>query len=377
MTTRRASWTGLLRGVAVAALVLAIGCNDETNEESRGGDQGTLPDAGAPPTDGAPAALSDPQILAIVLAVDAGAIAQAKLALARSSDTGVRGFADREIAEHGQEAALATQLLQQMQVPPQSSPLLEQLTVAGQQAFTQLAAIPDPAAFDLAYAQAQAQQHGAVLVLVNLQLIPQAQDPSLQAFLVDFVRSDFASHLLAATGIAQILAALGTRVTDAQAATFLDLSNQEGRAEALIASTKGVAPPVVAFANQMVAARDAATLQLRKVRTALDLHPSRDSVFIAPFVELTRQTSFLLKSAQQGPQFDRTYMDSQLTGNLLILTLLDDVFIPSAQSPVWAAFLQAVRAATEETLVVAEQINASLAGVPTTTTAQRPFVQPR
>jgi hypothetical protein len=44
--------------------------------------------------------------------------------------------------------------------------------------------------------------------------------------------------------------------------------------------------------------------------------------------------------------------------------LIDDVFVPSAQSPAWATFLQAARAATENTLVVATQINAGLAGVP-------------
>lgn len=73
------------------------------------------------------------------------------------------------------------------------------------------------------------------------------------------------------------------------------------------------------------------------------------------------QTQEMLQSLQ-GPEFDRAYMQAQLDQHRLLLRMLDEELIPSADDPQYRAYLEQLRADIQAHLANAERIQGELVG---------------
>lgn len=195
--------------VYLAALSLTAACGG-------GGDAGQT-EADAAATSAAPAAapaasaasaaapaVTDPQIAAIVVAANEADIKWAKLALEKTQNPEVRGFAEAMVNDHGGVNQKAVELVTRLGVTPEPNPTSQQLAQGGDATHGTLSQ-KSGAEFDKAYIDNEVAYHRTVLAAVDNTLIPNAQNAELKELLVS-VRPAFENHLKRAE---QVQAAVG------------------------------------------------------------------------------------------------------------------------------------------------------------------------
>jgi putative membrane protein len=183
------------RIVAVAvALTLTAACGGSGGDEqaSSAADSAVVP---PPAQTAAPAqpAVTDPQIAAIVVAANDVDIRAGELARERSTNAGVKAFAERMITDHTGVNKAATDLVTRLGVTPEPNATSQKLTADGEQARTALQG-QTGAAFDRAYVDGEVAYHQAVLDAIDQTLIPNAQNAELKA-LLEQTRPAVAAHL--------------------------------------------------------------------------------------------------------------------------------------------------------------------------------------
>ncbi|MGC4095245.1 MAG: DUF4142 domain-containing protein [Polyangiaceae bacterium] len=116
-------------------------------------------------------------------------IEQAKLARSKSKNARVQQFASMILAHHSE----AQKKQAKLRLTTAESPLSADLT---QQANQVLTSLKDKAGaeFDKTYMKAQIDEHGALLTLIDSQLLPAVKNPELKAYLEE-VRSRVEQHL--------------------------------------------------------------------------------------------------------------------------------------------------------------------------------------
>jgi putative membrane protein len=150
---------------------------------------------------------SDAQIAAIVVTANQVDIDAGKLAKAKGHAKEVKEFAQRMITDHSGVNKSATELVQKLNVTPESSPTSQSLQQGGDQNIANLKKL-EGAAFDKAYIDHEVAYHEAVLSALDKTLIPSAQNAELKALLVK-VRPAFVAHLDHAKEIQATLAKSG------------------------------------------------------------------------------------------------------------------------------------------------------------------------
>jgi putative membrane protein len=181
---------------AAVALTLAAACGD-----SDGDTQASTADSSAvvpPPSQAAApapasATVTDPQIAAIVVAANDVDIRTGELARERSTNAGVKAFAERMVTDHAGVNKAATDLVTRLGVTPEPNATSQKLTSDGEQARTALQG-QTGAAFDKAYIDGEVAYHQAVLDAIDQTLIPSAQNAELKA-LLEQTRPAVAAHL--------------------------------------------------------------------------------------------------------------------------------------------------------------------------------------
>jgi putative membrane protein len=145
------------------------------------------------------AALSDEQIGAITEKANTAEIDQAKLAQSKATDERVRSFAAMMIAHHGQ----AKQKQASLKLTTEESPQSRQLA---QEASATLQTLQDKSGrdFDRAYIEAQVEAHKRVLETLNRELLPNAKNPQLKAYL-QTIKPTIEQHLAQAQQYQQAL----------------------------------------------------------------------------------------------------------------------------------------------------------------------------
>lgn len=145
-------------------------------------------------------ALSDANIAAIVVAANNADILYADLALAKSQDAEVRGFATMTKKDHQSVNEAAVALVTRLKVTPVDNQVSFDLR---DDAETKRLVMRDLEgfAFDSAYAANEVTYHTTVLGAIDAALIPSAQNAELKALLVA-VRPAVAAHLEHATALA-------------------------------------------------------------------------------------------------------------------------------------------------------------------------------
>lgn len=173
--------------VTVVALGLgaANGCSKgSSTSESPGASQGSEATPAEPSESGRNAALTDGEIVQILATVDNGEIAQAQVALTKTSTPQVRDFANMMISQHTTSKQRASDLATQTKIVPSPSAQANQLQTKGAKMLETLNAA-DPSDFDKMYIQSQIDQHKEVLEMLNDKLIPAAKDPTLKQQLTE------------------------------------------------------------------------------------------------------------------------------------------------------------------------------------------------
>ncbi|MET0389063.1 MAG: DUF4142 domain-containing protein [Polyangiales bacterium] len=128
-------------------------------------------------------ALTDEQMLQVLTTVDTGEIAQAQLAVTKSSSPQVRNFASEMIEQHNRAKQQGALLASQTKLSPTASRASKQLQAQGATTLEKLQST-DPGNFDQAYMKAQVKQHQDVINMLDTQLIPAATNPDLHNHLV-------------------------------------------------------------------------------------------------------------------------------------------------------------------------------------------------
>lgn len=136
--------------------------------------------------------LSDEQIAAITDIANTSEIEQAKLARSKSKNADVLKFSAMMIAHHGE----AKQKQAKLKLTTAESAISSKLLADGNQT---LSALKDSkgADFDKRYIDAQVEGHQKVLATIDSELIPNAKNPDLKAYLAE-IKPKVEQHLQAA-----------------------------------------------------------------------------------------------------------------------------------------------------------------------------------
>ena len=194
--------------VYLAALSLTAACGgggDAGQTEADSAATSAAPAlAPAPAAASAAPAVTDPQIAAIVVAANEADIKWARLALEKTQNPQVRGFAEAMVNDHGGVNQKAVELVTRLGVTPEPNPTSQQLAQGGDATHGTLSG-KSGAEFDKAYIDNEVAYHRTVLEAVDNTLIPNAQNAELKELLVS-VRPAFENHLKRAE---QVQAAVG------------------------------------------------------------------------------------------------------------------------------------------------------------------------
>lgn len=161
-----------------------------------GGAGGEAGMAGAP-------VLLDEEILHIVRTANLGEVDQAEIAVVRADDADVVDFAQTMVEDHGDGAEAAEALAEAEDLTLQPNSVSAMLRAESMATVGLLQSASDEE-FDLVYMDAQVAAHTEVLSLLEDTLIPQADNPALEAFLVE-TRTHVSEHLESAESILEAL----------------------------------------------------------------------------------------------------------------------------------------------------------------------------
>ncbi len=139
------------------------------------------------------AAVTDPQIAAIVVTANQVDIDAGKLASQKSGNKDVKAFAKTMVRDHTGVNQSATALVRKLNVTPESNPTSESLKKGGDDNLAKLKGLSGKA-FDAAYVDHEVAYHQAVIDAMDKTLIPGAKNAELKALLVK-VRPAFVAHL--------------------------------------------------------------------------------------------------------------------------------------------------------------------------------------
>lgn len=140
-----------------------------------------------------PAAVTDPQIAAIVVAANTVDIEAGKLAQSKTTNEKVRRFADTMVTDHTAVNKAAVALVTKLGVTPEESETSRGLTASGEQTRARLSGLSGKE-FDREYIANEVVYHKLVIDAVDKTLIPNAQNEELKATLVG-VRPALVAHL--------------------------------------------------------------------------------------------------------------------------------------------------------------------------------------
>jgi putative membrane protein len=137
--------------------------------------------------------VNDAQIASIVVTANQVDIDAGELAKSRSTNKGVKAFAELMITDHTGVNKSATDLAIKLKVTPQDNPTSQTLKAGGDKNLAHLKTLKG-AAFDRAYVDHEVAYHQQVIDALDKTLIPGATNDELKALLIK-VRPAFVTHL--------------------------------------------------------------------------------------------------------------------------------------------------------------------------------------
>lgn len=117
------------------------------------------------------------------------------------------------------------------------------------------------------------------------------------------------------------MSASSTNLTDANIVYLLDEANKADSAAGAVAATKGTSADVKQFAKLMMSEHHALRLQGQQLAKKLNLTPEAPAN--DPVAPLAQQENSTLESTPKGAEFDRAYIDQEVTVHKAVKGLLD------------------------------------------------------
>ena len=162
-----------------------------------------------------------------------------------------------------------------------------------------------------------------------------------------------------------------TPLTDDQIAKITSTVSEGEVEQAKVARQKAKDQRVKTFARHMIDQHTQAKQKTDKLAKKAEMKPA-DSTVSTDLDTRATQTLEQLKTAQ-ATDFDKTYIEAQVTQHQEVLDLLNSKLIPAAQNADLKAQLEEQRTMVEEHLTQARQISESLANTTGPTSAtQKP-----
>jgi putative membrane protein len=146
--------------------------------------------------------LSEGQIVGIVNVINQGEMKQAEMALDQLKDESVRNYAETMMKEHREAEAKLASLLGEINATSESSLLQKELDQLGQ-IMTRHVDNAAPEVVDALFLEVQVLMHQRALKIVEEQLLPQAKQPELKAYLEN-LRTEIREHLARATNLQKL-----------------------------------------------------------------------------------------------------------------------------------------------------------------------------
>jgi putative membrane protein len=149
-------------------------------------------------------------------------------------------------------------------------------------------------------------------------------------------------------------------LTDANISSVAMTYNTGEVQAAELAMTRATNPAVRSFAQMMERDHAEANRQLSAILSSKNIQPAPSSV-TTDIQNLDRSTMASLQS-RTGADFDRTYMDSEISHHQWVINQLDSAMIPQAREGALRDYLKAGRDLESKHLQEAQRIRASLGG---------------
>jgi putative membrane protein len=154
-------------------------------------------------------------------------------------------------------------------------------------------------------------------------------------------------------------AAAGERLMDANIVALLDEANMADSAAGALAVKKATNPEVKAFAKLMMGEHHALRLQGQQLAKRLNVTPQPPAN--DPVKSLVDQVTAALQSAPKGPEFDRVYIQNEVTVHKAVLDLAEKAH-EQAQNEELKKLIEQAKPVLEKHLQKAEDLEKKLGG---------------
>jgi putative membrane protein len=167
-----------------------------------------------------------------------------------------------------------------------------------------------------------------------------------------------AAIVVAGLFVAAASSAPAQTVTDAQIASIVVTANQVDIDAGKLAASKATNPEVKKFGQQMVADHTGVNKQATALVTKLKVTPEDNPTSQSLKTDGDKNLANL--KGLTGAEFDKAYIDNEVTYHQAVIDALDKTLIPSAQNAELKALLVKVRPAFVAHLEHAKMIQSSL-----------------
>ena len=151
---------------------------------------------------------------------------------------------------------------------------------------------------------------------------------------------------------------VGSTYSDSDIAAIVTNANQGEIDQGQVASTKANSDDVRAFARMMVTDHTSALNQAQSLLSRTNIVANDND--ISRGLQNASQGTVSALNTYSGPDFDRTYINSQVDIHQWLLNTLDNTLIPSANNRQLRDFLKTQRTAVATHLDRARQIQSNL-----------------
>jgi len=171
---------------------------------------------------------------------------------------------------------------------------------------------------------------------------------------------DTTAMMAPAPAPAEAAAPAAGAVTDPQIAAIVVAANAADSASGTLAVGKATNANVKAFAQQMITDHAGVNQQAVQLVTRLGVTPEDNPT--AQGLTTGNQEARTKLEGLSGAEFDRAYIDNEVTYHETVLGAIDQTLIPSAQNADLKALLEQVRPAIAAHLDHAKRLQTELAG---------------
>jgi putative membrane protein len=158
-------------------------------------------------------------------------------------------------------------------------------------------------------------------------------------------------------GNAAMAAGPGKHLTEAEVAAAMTAANQGEVEEGQLALQRGSSAPVRDLAQRIVTDHTSSNEQIATLVQSAGITPKEND--LSRSLQQDHQAAMDTLGSRTGADFDRAFLQRQAAAHRYVLSLLDNVFIPSAQSAAMKAQLAGDRAAVAAHLEMATKALAS------------------